>query len=813
MTSNLSWLSARWWIFAIAGALCVAGWNHTASISHATYVSDLAGGSDIAIDAESPTGYESGFRKLVVPERNAASFQWIMQVQEMFENGSLLLKHVDYDNAPDGRSVRTSSLYRWWLGGVAWVDHMISGNPIGVSVERAALAADPIAQMLFLLLTAIFISRYFSGGSAALFSIGFVSIFPLGTAFASGQPGDSTFILMCSIWSVLPLVAGISNSMSEPSDVANKSLRKLFLTGGFIGGIGMWIGVSGILPLLIGIVIAGGSVDFLNRRKSTSGSPSAPLPWRLWAIAGASATLVAWLIDRSPLFFEAVSWQSDFVHPLYALAWLGAGEILESLNLRGKTVSKRKKIILSIAGLAIIGLAYTIIFHGSVEGWSIDPVSTQLTRLPIDPGATSIGNWKAQGGGGAMLLATLIPAGLLVVGIFALMHLGKSTLETKKIAIVLGPLLFALGLATTQLGWWNQAGGLALALAAVLFSTTQLSHALRWVCGGLVLFASAIGASFVFSGNDEQSLQTVDRTELETLMERHLAQWLALRGEDSGEVAFAPPNVSVSLAYFGGLRGLGTPYPENVEGFSVGVRLSAASTADEARALATGRELSLIVHPSWDPFLEEYARIGSNDPGNSFIAMLNRWQAPRWLEPVAYRLPNVKGFEDQWVTIFQSVEVQDNTSAIGRLVEYFLDSGRGSMASKAQNALETNFPDELVTHITASEVAMALGDRSAFTRSVDSIVQSLESGNDFYLTWEFRVSMTLMLANGNRIAEMKTQLERTLVEANLSAVRRLSTTTLGKLLHLAKALNQEFSDPELKQYALSLLPAELQEGL
>lgn len=767
------------------------------------------------IDADSPTGYESGFRKLVIPERNAGSFQWILQVQEMFASGDWLLRNVDYDNAPDGRSVRTASLYRWWLAGVAWVDHVVFDNPIGVSVERAALAADPIAQILFVLLATIFIARHFGGRSAALFCIGSVFIFPLGTAFAPGQPSDSTLLLICSLGSILLLLAGINKALNKPARVPEEKIRRLFFAAGITGGVSMWIGTAGATPVLAGIAVAAGSVGYLFSRKGSRSDDSEPhpLPWRAWTIGGAVAILVAWCIDRGPAFFDSSSWQSDFVHPLYAAAWLGCGEILMFLESKRKLVSRGQKIILSLSLLAIGGLMYSIVFHGSLEGWSIDPVGARLTRLPIDPGVTNLGSWMGIPNGLGTLLATVVSVALLLPVLAALCHFRGSASETKMIAIALGPLILALAMSATQLGWWSLAGGFALVLTIVATSFHQLSQTLRWSALGLILFASALGTPFVFSGLDEQSRNTVDRTELETLIERHLAQWLAKRTESPSAVVLAPPNVTVSLIYYGGLRGLGTPYPENVEGFSVAVRLSAASTADEARALAIGRELALVVHPSWDSFLEEYARLGSNEPENSFIAILNRWLPPRWLEPVSYHLPTVPGFENEWAVVFRSVEVQDNTSAIARLVEYFIDTRRGELAARAQSALESNFPGELVTHITASELAIALGDQDAFNRSVSSIVQSIESGADFYLTWEFRVSMTLILANASQIEETKTQLERCLIEADRKSIAWLSTASLGRLLHLAKALDMKFDDPELYEYAVSLLPPALREGL
>lgn len=815
LIGKLSWLSARWWIVVIAAAFCFAAWSHTARIAHVTHVSELAGGDELAIDPDSPTGYESGFRKLIVPERNADSFQWIMQVQEMFERGSWRLHQVDYDNAPDGRSVRTASLYRWWLGGIAWIDSAVFGNPIGLSVERAALIADPIVHLLLLLLTSVFLARYFNGWSAALFSLGFVAIFPLGAAFAPGQPDDSSLLLACAIWSLLPLLAGVSRATVGLNDRAPNVTRRLFFIGGFVGGLGLWIGAAGALPLLTGIAVAGACVGvYYSRKAAEAGRSEAPsLPWRLWALGGAVATLGAWLIDRSPALLEPASWQSDFAHPLYALAWWGCGEILEFLDSRRPAPLRRRVIFLSVAGLAIGGLAYANSFHGSVEGWSLDPVGARLTRLPINPGASGIGDWLAAQGASAMLVATLAPLAMLIAAIAILRRVKGSAAEAKGFALVLGPTVFAAGFAVVELGWWSQVDGLALVLASVAISSAQVSGLARWSCVGIVALASLMGLPFVASGLAEQTRNSVDPAELETLVERHVAQWLAQRSGSSGEVVLAPPNVTVSLAYFGGLRGLGTPYPENSDGFAVAVRLSAASTPDEARALASGRELSWVVHPSWDLFLEEYARLGTEHPENSFIALLNRWLPPRWLEPVTFHLPTIPGFEDERVVIFRTGEVQDNASAIARLVEYFLDTGRGGLALRAQEALDTNFADELVTRITAAEVALARGDRASFERSIDSIVQSIDAGGDFYLSWQFRVSMTLLLANANRVEAMKEQLERCLAEADRDSASRLSALSLGKLLHLAKAVGMEFSDPEVKAYALTLLPSELQAQL
>src|SRR3569833_3616823 len=83
---------------------------------------------------ESPTGLAHGQRDLIIPERNEDSLHWIMQTQQMLAQHQWRLRHVEYDNAPQGRAVSTPSPYRWWLGTLAWIAHAVSGRPLGLAV-------------------------------------------------------------------------------------------------------------------------------------------------------------------------------------------------------------------------------------------------------------------------------------------------------------------------------------------------------------------------------------------------------------------------------------------------------------------------------------------------------------------------------------------------------------------------------------------------------------------------------------------------------------------------------------------------------
>ena len=135
----------RAWIVVALGALGFLIWIDGTHIARMEHVSATTGWSVDApvVDRRSPTGYAGGRRRLIVAEHSNESYQWIAQTQQMFARSEWRVRRIDTENAPQGRVVHTPSPYRWWLGLVAWIDHVRSGEPIGLAVERAALFADP----------------------------------------------------------------------------------------------------------------------------------------------------------------------------------------------------------------------------------------------------------------------------------------------------------------------------------------------------------------------------------------------------------------------------------------------------------------------------------------------------------------------------------------------------------------------------------------------------------------------------------------------------------------------------------------------
>jgi hypothetical protein len=291
-------------------------------------------------------------------------------------------------------------------------------------------------------------------------------------------------------------------------------------------------------------------------------------------------------------------------------------------------------------------------------------------------------------------------------------------------------------------------------------------------------------------------------------VERDLAHWLARRTGPDGAVVLAPPGLTTSLFFHGGLHGLGSPYRENEEGFRASVRLAGATSADEAQALATQRKLTHIIIPSWDGFLDEYARLGASVPAHSLMGLLHSWLPPRWLRPVSFQLPNVHGFENEYIIVFEVTELQDNSTALSRLTEYFVEMGRIKMALTASQSLAESFPADLGALVARAQAAIARGDQTGFSKLLETITSQVSQPEDF-LPWDRRVSLAIVLAEGGNISLARAQTERCLEEMGELDLRGLTTLPLYRFLTLCKALDLELRDPAFKSLARELLPPEM----
>jgi hypothetical protein len=804
----LSWV----WIVFMLGACSILVWNTAARISHLDYLSTI-GAADENHTAN-VTGSDQGNTELTrgnslpIPDQLEASYHWLAQTQRMLNRGEARVRHIDYENAPFGRTVFTPSPYRWWLGFVAWCEHLVTGAPPSTLVEKAALWADPILLAVTLAGLAILTAKYFGSLSASLVSIGLVSLFPFITGFLPGAPDDRGLAQALVIASVLLLsIAAVATPENE------KARRRWFILAGIAGGLGLWVKVSVQLPVLLGIVGGGLLVSFLTPRGNAHKTATTPvLPWRAWAFAGAATTCVASLIEYSPS--ELWTWELSFIHPLHGLAWLGAGELLVQAStwLQNRTFSRSPKnlvlVSLSVAVVVVVPAAL-LKLHGT-DVFILENMGAHLTRLHDGIVAKNLAAWMGIQGPSISLFLTLAPLGLLLPAFWVLTNRQTARATRTAVAITMGPVLVALAIACTQLVWWQTLDALLLvALAAVVpgisFKEMTAKARIGWISVTCALLAP--GFIYVLVWDRPGKGNELNRTELQGLILRDLAGWLSQHSEPGAVNVLSPPSASTALCYYGAFRGIGSVCEENKDGIMAAIRIMSARNIQEAKEVVNRRKITHLVLMSWDTFFDDSTRAAAGQIEGTFRDQLKFTTLPHWLRPLAYPLPSIPGFEDQSVTVFEVVEEQDEATTLGNIALYFVEMGDLDQARSAAAGL-TRFPIDFGAWVVRAQVAAATGDNAELEKVLKVLQSRLAARVQPLISWNRRVDLAAVLARAKVEAPAKKQLELCIADIDEAKIRSLSPGSVYRLLVLCRGLGVSMP-PTQRALALSLVPSTL----
>ncbi|MEO6004831.1 MAG: hypothetical protein ABIZ04_24200 [Opitutus sp.] len=794
----------RLWLLLPVCAVALLLWSDHRWIQRVEAISRVDS-EEATLDAASPTGYAGRKRWLIVPEHNLHSYEWIAQTQQMFAQKTWRVRQLDYENVPAGREVHAPSPYRWWLGLVAEFEQKISGKPIGWSVERAALFANPLLHFFLLVASAVFVGRRFGLVAAAVFTTGLATFFPLASAFLPGVPDSLGLAQICALWSVLPLVA-------LARDGSAKSLARTtasFWLGGFAGGIGLWIDAGTQLPIIGGIFLGGLLAAAVSRRSAQSPQAAAEFAraWRGWALTGAGTCLVAYLIEYFP---RGMDLRLQVNHPLYGLAWLGAGELLAQFTAgrqSGVSYWTWRRVVLLVLSLGAIA-ALPVVMVWAKSSPPIDLLASRLTSLPNGATAGNLAKWIVRDGITGPLIATLLPLLLLIPALWLLVRRSTTSQERSALALVLGPAVIGLAYACHSLRWWTVADTLLLVLMVpvLVIVQTRANAPIRALCLG-VLGVSCFtgGLQFLPPSSDKTEFTPLEVT---GLTERGLAHWLADHGRGPSTAVLAPPEITTTLSFYGGFRGLGTPNWENRDGVATTVQIITATTSDQAQAILNDHGVTHIVLPSWDSDLENFVTWTIKNPNDSFLSALRHWAVLPWLRPLPYKLPVVAGMEDRSVAIFELTDESSKANALSRIAEYFVETEQGNLADSANQSL-LQFPADLGAMVARAHVAKLHGDEVEFEKLVSAVASSVSAGLDRTLPWERRVSLAIVLAQGKRTDLARKQVQRCITEMTTPRVRSLTTGSLFRLLVLSKAFDQPIPDRDLREVAQRLVPAEL----
>jgi len=518
--------------------------------------------------------------------------------------------------------------------------------------------------------------------------------------------------------------------------------------------------------------------------------------------------VLAWLVEYAPSHLG--NWNIEFVHPLYALAWLGLGEVLAQLTSVDRNVRpfSARTLGFCLLGFATLVPIAVIMIKVDTRGFlAVDLLAHRLTKLPGSPVAGSTWAWLVRDGiKGAFATTTLV----LLVSVAALFAArGKENLFW----FILGPLLVTLGFAATELTFWTAVDGVVLASLCLLsLQEVKVGKIWSWLGAATLASIAISGAMHAWPGTEDRAGATLTASDAQLLIERDLAHWLAQRTGYESAVVLASPRVTMSQSFYGNLRGIGTVNTDNRGGLGATIAIASATTMEEAQTLMAQRHVSYLVIPSWDPFFEDYTHLylAKNFAGwrPFFIPQLRQWHLPAWLRPVPFEMPPIGGYEGQSVLIFQVVPDQNPAVAAGRLGEYFVESGRTNDLTWIDDALR-RFPADLGALAARAQIAAARNDEATIQQIMQSIAPRLRAGGDRFLPWDRRVSLAIALARAGQNDLAQAQTRRCIQELDLSKARNLSTGFLYNLLIVANAFHLSIEDPAVNREVLDLLSPDL----
>lgn len=791
---------ASWWKWTLLGALLFLALDTTERVLRLHALTGLAV-SDLAAPPPAPdavSGYVHGQR--VLPLGYPDSYHWIRQTQEMLAADDWRVRSVSYDNAPEGREVHWSSGLRWWLAALGLLEHRVSGRPLGAAVERAAPLAMPLSLGLLLLLGTPWLARRVGTLAATVVPPLFVTCLPLYEHFGAEAPDHHGWVIACGMATVWALVAGVVSSVAGESP---PRARWHFIFSGVAGGAGLWISAATQVPVLIAVGI--GAVLATWRASGDGSSCGAPGLWRAWGWAGAATSLGFYLLEYAPAHF---GWRLEVNHPLYALAWAGAGDLL------ARGMSWRRLAPSSAAGawrflpgvLALVALPTVVLAAGAQTFWVGDRL---LWALHVD--------YIKEFRGLLALAAQLSPAKLL--GVVSLLPLALwllvAWLDWRQLAprwraalwVALPPAALTLGLAVWQARWYGPACGLALAAVATCLGAWErgagMGRLSRWRAGTLIVIGLALLTAYPLSivgywwrtWRGQMEFSPHHRHEL---VVRDVAHWLRARVGAERAVVLSDPTASSGLAYFGGFDTVGTLYWENLPGLRCAMQIYGSESAERAHALIRERGVTHLVIFPWQSFAEESAhlaqgrRAGEAAPVPAFLrTLVTTGEGPPWLRPLPYetgRDPELRALGP--VRVFEVVPPQEPAAAALRAAQFNLTAGDASGAERLLRRSLALDPSCLPARIFAARMAQGRGEEAEFRRLVQAI-RAMLVGAAPPLELEDRIDLLMVLVMAGDGTAAVEQLQLCLTEADERSLRTVRPDALFEFGECARSLASE----------------------
>jgi hypothetical protein len=432
------------------------------------------------------------------------------------------------------------------------------------------------------------------------------------------------------------------------------------------GAAGLWVSAASMVPILVGIACGALVAAWFSKGEETGDSIAAPDLWRIWGRTGALGSLAFYLLEYAPFNF---GWRLEVNHPLYALAWWGAGELLADLSRYLETQKlPRGGRAWSLTGLscvAVLILPITIKWGGETVFVLPDSFLWRLHQNYIQ-------EFRPLTEGLRVHSPLQLTAQLPIWPLFALPALWFLRSRRKELPGEGATLIFALCaalpltiLSVYQIRWHSMAQTLWLVLPVVVLTVWQRTPSLgkiriiTWL-GGLAIFLGLLpypALSIAQWNQSETRALTLDDKIL--LATRDLGWKLRLSAGDQPVNILSGPTATTHLAYFGDLSGVGTLYWENLAGLKAAAEIFGAPYSEEAYRLCSERGITHIVVFIWDAFPRPYARLHHGRDVQAKVEdcfagdLLSERPLPRWLRRMPYSADPAYGMKDHWIQVFE----------------------------------------------------------------------------------------------------------------------------------------------------------------
>lgn len=590
-----------------------------------------------------------------VPQSFAPDGQmWIRQSLDLEESGAARLRTSTLDNAPDGRPVYWNSGWAWWLKTCGHARQSLTKESFATALENAAFWANLPVFLVVMSVASLWVWRRWGGPAGAVMAVSLAGHRGFYEGFYPGY-SDHHGLISASVLGVVLGVGMAGGGWWRRAEAPGISLlpksgaevMRAMTVSAVCGALGLWVSAASLVVTiafagiggLLGVLVAGGSA-------SGDGVTGAGVAWRRWGRVGGAMSLGFYLLENFP---DRLGWRLEANHPLYSLAWWGAGEVIGAV-IEWKEHRRPLKWILVRAGgwgSLVLGAPLALGIKGAMV---FSPLAPFMRRIhasihEFQPLAVAMerSGWRTYADELAIMAVLAVLGGVWVAS--------KPPRAERRLAVCLG----GVALAATLLAWMQNrwlltasAPQVCLALFLMLGVMARLRpiskcFAMAALCGLLYLpgpWMLARERLLVERVRDVQLGETVQ------LLYRDIAGALLKSGAGKDSILLANPNASVGVGYYGRLRTIGTLYWENSDGLRKAAEMLCAQDDSEAAARVYASGVTHVVLISIYDFMSEYAQAldggrggGENVNGMFGRRVLNEDIVPVWLKPLNYQVP------------------------------------------------------------------------------------------------------------------------------------------------------------------------------